>query len=113
MSKVTWTNRRTPQEIDQLVEWFFTKLQIPTTWVYLGRAKITNSEGELLSEGCVFDDKLKSDMQYKVTFIVAPERGAICEKKFLNRGEVKYSCVVSNKTYDDLNEFILKQYSNE
>lgn len=108
MSNAAW-GQKSPDEVSRLIEWFFSKILVPNTWRYLGRTKITNSQGELLSEGCVFDDKYKSDMHYKITFIVAPERGALCEKRFTNAG-AKYSCVVSNKTFEGINEFILKQY---
>lgn len=115
-SKATWGRRqnRTPQELRRIIDEFFSKLIVPDAWKCIGRAVVNDTNGELLSEGYVFDDTRTSGvgaMQYKIVFVVAPERGAICEK-LLQRGEYQYACVVSNKTAEDLNSFIQNKYIN-
>jgi len=114
-SKATWGRRqnRTPQELRRIIDDFFSKLIVPDAWKCIGRAVINDTDGDFLSEGYVFDDTRTSGvgaMQYKIVFVVAPERGAICEKQLLQRGESKYSCVISNKTAEDLNLFIKNKY---
>lgn len=116
-SKGTWGRRqnRTPEELRRIIDEFFSKLIVPDAWKCTGKATINDSIGELLSEGYVFIDSRTSgvgETYYKIVFVVAPERGAICEKKLLQRGDVKYMCVVSNKTIEDLNSFIQNKYLN-
>ena len=116
-SKATWGRRqnRTPEDLLRVIDEFFSKLVVPSAWKCQGRAKITDNDGELLSEGYVFDDTRTSgagEMKVKVLFIVAPERGAICERSMGKRGEAKYMCVVSNKTIEDINKFIENKYFN-
>lgn len=116
-SKGTWGRRqeRKPEEIRKLIDDFFSKLVIPTGWKCLGKSIISDTNG-LLSEGFVFNDLQTSGintMHYKIVFIVAPERGAICEKQLVDFGKAKYICVISNKTIEGINEFIQKKYTDK
>jgi hypothetical protein len=116
-SKATWGRRqnRTPEELRRLIDGFFSKVVVPDAWICQGRSAVKDADGDLLSEGYVFDDSRTSGagaMKYKVVFVVAPERGAICERSIQERGDVKYMCVISNKTVEDINIFIESRYFN-
>ncbi len=114
-SKGTWgrSQQRRPEEVQKLIDVFFSKLIVPDGWKCLGRSVTKDSEQLLLSVGYVFKDIRTSGintMHYKVVFIVAPERGAICEKHLVDFGKEKYTCVISNKVIEDINEYIQKRY---
>lgn len=116
-SKYAWgkSKSRSAAEVTMAIEAFFSKLIVPAAWVCKGSVRISNDESELLSEGYVFEDARARDprrTKYKVVYILAPERGAICERTESDRGGVKYNCVVSNKTIEELNTFIEQKYYN-
>lgn len=96
----------------QLSETFFKKLVVPDNWTCKGNNDIPYN-GEIISYGKVYQDKLTSGLDlkiYKVVFLVFSEMGAICEKTILDYGKYKYHCVSSNKTIEQINEYIAEHY---
>ena len=80
-------------------EEFFDKLQIPVHWKYVGRNDVPNSIGG------VFDDSTTRTI-YRVFYNIDSERGGIVERKRSDGGKPVYKCLISNKTTDNINEFI-------
>lgn len=104
----------TPVQAEQAAEQFLHALIIPSAWEFLGNTRcIDPVSGNLLSIGAVFRDmrtKGRDLTDYLICFIMAPQRGAICEKTIQDFGKYKYTTVISNKTAEDINKYIQEHY---
>jgi len=84
-------------------EAFFPLLKIPIYWKYYGSNDVPNSLGYL------FDDRTTQTI-YRVWFNIDSERGGLTERKRLESGKPKYKCLIANKTADELNEYLNKNF---
>ncbi|MEA4981437.1 MAG: hypothetical protein VB066_01840 [Paludibacter sp.] len=104
---------KTAKEIELLTNSFFSKLIVPSHWQYSSYQDIYNTSDKAhLSSGHIFKTTKDTGTIYiKIVFIIAPERGAICEKTFDDIGSrPKYKTVISNKTIEEINEYIRLNY---
>lgn len=106
---------RTAAELDKICTEFFASLKVPEEWKFIKWDVVTDpTENTILSVGKVFRNMRTSGqalMHYKVAFITYPERGAICECAITDFGKYKYNTVITNKTIDELNEYVQRTYS--
>jgi hypothetical protein len=105
---------KTNAEKNTIINQFFDALVIPDFWKLLKWTRcVCPQTGDLLSVGTVYRNKKTSGIglkDYLICFVIAPERGAICEKIFIDFGKPKYTTVISNKTAEKLNEWIKTHY---
>ena len=96
----------------------FQALQLPKTWKLEGtdtvRTETDDPDSEILYVGAVYMDlstigiKLK---RYRVFYNTHSERLGIVEKAIEDFGKYLYSCLASNKSIAQLNEFISETFS--
>lgn len=115
-SKSTWGRRpeRTADELFAIYTDFMSRVKVPEKWKYMGDAPVI-CEGVTISVGKVFRDMRTRGyaiMHYKITFVTYAERLAIVERSLDNDGKSYYKTVVSNKTPEQLNEFIQQKYKH-
>lgn len=109
-------SQKSAKEIELITNNFFSKLHVPACWQYYSIDEVYNTGDNLhLSSGHVFKAATDTGVMYiKIAFIIAPERGAICEKVF---GDIssrpKYKTVISNKTIEQINEYIRQNYDTK
>lgn len=104
--------QKTEKEIELIVNDFFNSIHIPSHWQYHSIDDAYNSSDKvLLSSGHVFKTTADTGTMYiKIAFIIASERGAICEKTFDDINKPRYRTVISNKTIEQINEYIQQNY---
>ena len=105
---------KTNAEKNTIINQFFNALVIPDFWKFLGWTNcVCPQTSDLLSVGAIHRDTRTKGLglkDYNICFVIAPERGAICEKIFTDFGKPKYTTVISNKTAEKLNEYITTHY---
>lgn len=116
-SKVTWGREaaKTGEELNRLCNDFFEKLVVPPEWRNMGWSNALDaSTGILYSVGKAFRDMRTSGinlMHYRVYFNSFSCKGGICSKSIVDFGKFKYHSEVSNKTVEQLNDFIAEHYN--
>lgn len=96
---------RTPEELNELCNAFFATVAVPSAWKHEGLKVVKTDNGEVVSVGHVFLDTRTNGVKtkhYRVFFHAYSEKGGIVEKLVND----EYNCLISNKTAEQLNEFI-------
>lgn len=109
---------RKPDEYRQHALGAFAALQLPETWKLEGYDTVLFDTDEPekgpQSIGAIYIDKNTTGMQlkrYRVFYHTPTEHLGIVEKTIIDFGKHAYTCLTSNKSIKQLNEFI-EQYSN-
>ena len=76
----------------------------------MGWNQVVEAGGRMLSVRAVFRD---GGTAYAVCFVLAPERGAICERTTGADGRTRYRTVASNKTAEALTQWAEERYGND
>ena len=111
-SRGTW-GREPPRTEAQKLEAarrFFAAFRPPGRWRFEGWNQVAEAGGRVLSVRAVFRD---GGTAYAVCFVLAPERGAICERTTGADGRARYRTVASNKTAEALTQWAEEHYEND
>lgn len=85
---------------------FFDKIIIQRGWSVLGRKDFDGSVGAVI--------KISEELTLRIFVLTTSGKGGIAEKRF-NRAkrEFQYKCLISNKTAEEINEYLTKNYKND
>jgi hypothetical protein len=116
-SKASWGREahKTIQQLEDEARVFFDSLKVPPEWKFLkpDRAQWGN---EIYSVGAVFLDTRTRGFdvkRYRVFICSTSGKGGICEIAVDRKtGKYSLSCLISNKTAEQLNEFIKDNFLN-
>ena len=116
-SKGTWGREaaKSPEELNRLCNEFFEKLMIPKDWKFMGWSNVVDEQHGILSVGKAYRDMRTrgTDLKdYRVFFHTFSTKGGLVSKSLVDFGKYKRLCEVSNKTVEQLNEYIHSKYSN-
>lgn len=116
-SKGAWGKRaeRTSAELESICDEFFSKLQVPDKWKYMGRKDVVDPQLGIISKGKVFRDLRTSgaDMkEYRVCFFTFSERGGVVEKSIVDFSKRAYLSLDHGIfKIDELNKFIYDRFN--
>lgn len=116
-SSRTW-GREKEKSRDQVVaeyDAFFGKLKIPDHWKFVGNVHVIEND-IIFTLGRLYKDmhtQGKGLKHYRVFWNAFSDRGGIVEKFFIDFGDEKKTCLVWNKTAEQLNEFIAVKMTGE
>ena len=116
-SKGTWGREaaKSPEELNRLCNEFFEKLMIPKDWKFMGWSNVVDEQHGILSVGKAYRDMRTrgTDLKdYRVFFHTFSTKGGLVSTSLVDFGKYKRLCEVSNKTVEQLNEYIHSKYSN-
>ena len=116
-SKGTWgrTEPKSAEELNRLCNEFFNALVVPPEWKWMGWDNAIDPQLGLISVGKAFRDMRtcgKSLMHYRVWFNSFSCKGGLVSRTISDYGKFAYLSEISNKTVDELNEFIRVRYTN-
>ena len=87
-------------------------LRLPTTWKLEGYDTTrlhADPESDLQSVGAIYTDTDTRGIEmkrYKIVYHVFSERLAVVEKSIIDFGKYKYSCLTSNCTIEQMNNYL-------
>ena len=122
-SKGTWGREeaKSAEELNRLCNEFFEKLVVPEDWKFLGWSNAYDNplQGDtqnvvLLSVGKIFKDMRTNGINlkvYRIWFNSFSTRGGLLSKTIIDYGKFNYHSEVSNKTVEQLNEWIAEHYN--
>ncbi len=97
----------------------FSSLRLPYTWKLEGYDTVRlhpDSESELQSIGAIYIDMSTQGInlkRYRIAYHVYSKHLSIAEKSIVDFGKFKYTCLTSNKTAEQLSDFIQQQNEND
>ncbi len=107
---------RTVEDMNKICGDAFRALKIPPHWKFKEYARTTlptEERMDIQSISAIFIDKQTSGMNlkhYRVNFHTYSERLSVVEVTFKDYGKPSYSCLTSNKTPEQMNEFFKTLY---
>ena len=115
-SKGTWGREaaKSPEELNRLCNEFFNALVVPAEWKFMGWSNAVDETQGIISVGKAFRDMRTQGIdlkEYRVYFHTFSTKGGLVSKTIIDFGKFKKLCEVSNKTVEQLNEFIARKYN--
>lgn len=116
-SKGTWGREeaKSSEELNRLCNEFFNALVVPAGWKFMGWSNAVDEQHGILSVGKAYRDMRTRGMDlkdYRVFFHTFSTKGGLVSKSIVDFGKYKRLCEVSNKTVEQLNEYIHTKYAN-
>lgn len=113
-SSRTWgrQEQKSNDQIWALYLEFLKLLKVPQSWKLIGNVHVISDEGVAYSFGQLYEDKATSGMnfkKYRVFWNVYSEHAGIVRLDKVDFGTEKKTCIISNKTVEQLNEYMATQ----